>query len=203
MRSKVRAIYYGDKQIRALSKDAVLAFMLRLVGAALGFAVNVVLARMLGVEGAGLYFLSLTVVTVVTVLGMFGLGTTGLRFVAASSGEGNMGRAKNVSVVVTSLAVTILACCSVLSLYLSERVALGLFSNQELVRLIFWMSLGIVPFGFLQLMAEQLRGVGKIAPALSMQGVYLPLITVWALIVFSLWCSGGVWSFYWLVRSLR
>jgi len=190
-------IYCSEKQFRALNRDAMVAFLLKVVGTLLGFAVNVVVARLLGIEGSGLYFLSLAVITVATVIGMFGLGTTGLRFIAASCGEGEWGKAKNVSIVVTSLALAILVCCSVLTMYLSEPIARELFSRPELVQLIFWMSLGIAPFGFFQLMAEQLRGIGKILPALSLQSIYLPLLTILALVVLAspYGVLGVVWSF--------
>ncbi|UZJ41942.1 oligosaccharide flippase family protein [Prosthecochloris sp. SCSIO W1101] len=60
-------------------KGAAVALVLEVLGAGLTFLFNMVLARALGAEGAGIYFLAITVNTIATVFDRMGLDNTLLR----------------------------------------------------------------------------------------------------------------------------
>ena len=53
-----------DDTLRDILRGSSIVFVLKVAGAGLAFAFNIVLARLLGAEGTGAYFLSLTVLTV-------------------------------------------------------------------------------------------------------------------------------------------
>ena len=57
------------------------AFALRIVGAVLGFFFNIVLARVLGAQGAGIIYLALTITTIAAILGRIGKDVSLLRFI--------------------------------------------------------------------------------------------------------------------------
>jgi hypothetical protein len=62
-----------DFNMKKVLRGASVGFVLKVIGGGLGFMFNVLLARLLGVDGAGMYFLALTVTTIATVFGCMGL----------------------------------------------------------------------------------------------------------------------------------
>ena len=52
-----------DLHLREVLQGASVAVSIRLAGTLLGFAVSVTVARLLGADGAGLYFLTLSLIT--------------------------------------------------------------------------------------------------------------------------------------------
>ena len=66
-------------------RGASIAFILKIIGAALAFAFNIVLARLLGAEGTGIYFLAFTVCIIASVFGRMGLDNVILRFIASNA----------------------------------------------------------------------------------------------------------------------
>lgn len=61
-----------DPHMREVARGTLLAFVLKLGGSGLAFAFNVAVARLMGAEGAGLYFLALAVTTIGSVIGVSG-----------------------------------------------------------------------------------------------------------------------------------
>lgn len=74
-----------DSHMQELIRGASTAFVLKVFAAGLGFGFNVVLARLLGADGAGLYYLTLTIVTIAATLGCVGMNNAVIRFVAANA----------------------------------------------------------------------------------------------------------------------
>ena len=73
-----------DEHLRELLLHASAAFSVKMVAAVLSFALSVVLARLLGAESTGYYYLIFTIVTIAAVVARSGVDRTGLRFVATS-----------------------------------------------------------------------------------------------------------------------
>ncbi len=74
---------------REILRGAASTFVLRIVGITVEFSLHVLVARMLGADGAGVFYLALTVVTISSVFGRLGLDNAVLRFVAARSEVGD------------------------------------------------------------------------------------------------------------------
>ena len=74
-----------DRHTREVARGAALAFVFKVAGSGLAFALNVAIARRLGAEGAGLYFLALSVTSVGLVIGSVGLRNALLRLVLADA----------------------------------------------------------------------------------------------------------------------
>ena len=54
----------SDEHAREVLRGSTNAFLLKILGTGLAFMLSVAVARLLGASGAGLYFLSLSVVTI-------------------------------------------------------------------------------------------------------------------------------------------
>src|SRR5947209_13786935 len=67
------------------------AFVVQLAGAGLGFLLSVMLARLIGVAGVGLYFLAVTVVDISATISRLGLESASMRFASIAHSRGDRG----------------------------------------------------------------------------------------------------------------
>jgi O-antigen/teichoic acid export membrane protein len=175
----------------------VIAFFLKVVGAGLSFAFSVVLARLLGTDGTGLYFLALSTITIVSVVARLGLDNALLRYIATHMTLNEWDKAKGVY----SLGIRFAICSSLLLTLIvfvsAPWIAITVFNDEKLTELIRWMSFAILPFALLNLHAESLKGLKQIKYALLVQGVGVPAINlalIYPLVLHS-GVLGAVWSY--------
>jgi O-antigen/teichoic acid export membrane protein len=152
------------------------AFVLKVFGAGLALAFNVVVARLLGPAGAGLFFLALSITTIGSVLGRVGLDNTLLRFVAAHAALGEWDRVKGVYALGMRLAVAAAGAITVLCFLLAPQIASLAFRKPALADPLRWMSLSILPLALVNLHAESLKGLKRIPAAMAVQGIGVPLV---------------------------
>ena len=171
-------------------RGTALAFVLKVLGAGLAFGFNVAVARLLGAEGAGLYFLALSVTAIGSVIGRVGLDSALLRFVAAHATQGEWGKVKGVYVLGMQIAVAASGAVTLIVFLASPWMAVALFNKPELADPLRWMSLSILPFTLLNLQAESLKGLKSIRDAMVVQGVGVPLVGL--LLIVPLAQSSGV-----------
>ncbi len=139
---------------------------------------NIVLARLLGPQDAGLYFLSITCVTIAAVVGRFGLDDTVVRFIGVSLNRKNKEAIKGIYYIAL---VTVLFFSCIMSLFLffmSTYLSEKLFSKPELADLMRAMSLSVVPISVYTIHAQVLQGMKKIKDAIFTLSVSMPLFTL-------------------------
>jgi O-antigen/teichoic acid export membrane protein len=172
-----------ERHFHEIVKGASLAFSVKVVAAGVNFLFNLIVARSLGADGAGLFFLSLTLTTIASVLGRVGLDNTVVRFIAADLTLGDAGRVK--ALVRKSILVTLTAsalCTAVLIVWASwlSRVA---FSDPRLERIIMMMSISIVPFSLLNLYSNLHKGIKHVVETLLLASVVVPLFSAVMLVL--------------------
>lgn len=74
-----------DSHMEEVISGASVAFVLKVLSAGFAFGFNVALARILGVEDAGVYFMALTVITILGMATRVGMDISLIRFVASSA----------------------------------------------------------------------------------------------------------------------
>lgn len=174
-----------DKHIGEVARGATAAFLLQVLGAGLSFVLNLVLARKLGADGAGIYFLALTIAVFASVIGRLGMDNSLLRFVASGAAAGDWKRVTGVSrqgVAVT--AATSAAVASVL-FFLAPWISTGVFRQPELVAPLRFLALAIIPLSLLNIMAQMLKGMKRIQQGIIIQSVALPTAILGLLAIFS------------------
>jgi O-antigen/teichoic acid export membrane protein len=87
MLSKVKSIL-GDAEHRHTAINAVTALVIRVLGAGMAFIFNLIIARQLGAEQAGYFFLSLAVAMLLSAVARLGFDNTVLRFTGANAKNG-------------------------------------------------------------------------------------------------------------------
>ena len=73
----------ADADLKEVPRGSAIAFGVKIVAAGSAFAMNVVIARQLGAEEAGLFFLAYTIVFIAAAVSRLGLDSTFVRFIAA------------------------------------------------------------------------------------------------------------------------
>ena len=159
--------------------------MVRIVGAGLGFAFNVALARKLGADSLGLYHLALTFTLIASVVGRMGMDAAMLKFGATSHAEQDWGRLAAVH----RLGIgTALACCGVVAagtFMAADWIASTVYANPAVAGPLRLMSLALVPFSLLNLYGELLRAGQQQAWSSLIQGAALPTINLLLLFLFA------------------
>lgn len=166
-----------DVHTAEIINKGALAFVLRIVGAALTFAFNWLLARKLGADGAGYFFLVYTIATVATTFGRFGLDNVILRFTAANVAVENWNAIKGVYQKSMAIAVPASLAASLLVYQLGPLVAEQIFGEPLLGQYVQLMAYAIVPMSLMILQGEFLKGIKQITAASIIQlangiGVY-------------------------------
>lgn len=183
--------------MREVVSGATVAFVMKAMGAVLAFAFNVLLARFLGAEGAGVYFLALTVAMVASVIGRVGLDNCLLRFVASNAEVNDWSAVKGVCRKGMTLALAASAAAAALVFIAAPWIASSVFANPDITWPIRMTAFSIVPFSLLSLYAEMLKGLKHIRDATLIQGIGvngLSLIGLY-LVGSSLGVSGAILAF--------
>lgn len=157
------------------------ALIIKVLGALLAFTFNIVLARILGADGAGIYFLALSVTTIASVISRVGLDNTLLRFIAAYSSENKWKEVKGVYFKAFAITIPLSILITIIVEIISSPLATYAFGKQELIIPLRWMALAILPLSLLSLYAEMLKGLNRIPASLSLQSIFIPLINLLAI----------------------
>ncbi|MGH7702453.1 MAG: polysaccharide biosynthesis C-terminal domain-containing protein, partial [Gemmatimonadales bacterium] len=147
-------------------------------------------------DGAGVYFLSLTVATVATVAGRLGLDNPLLRLTAAGASSGDWATVNAVYRTGMRLAVTASVVSSAAAWVGAGWLARVLFSKPELAAPIRVMSLAVLPMVVVALHGQLLRGVKRIFASQLVSGVVTPAASLLAVYVLAqeFGLIGAIWG---------
>lgn len=174
-----------DAQTHEIVRGAALAIAMRVFGAGFNFGFNVVLARLLGAQGAGVFFLALTCMTIAAIIGRFGLDNAMLRFAAAGADTKDWEKIAGVYRQGMRIALGMSSLVAATLFILSPLISDRLFQQPELTEPLRIMALAVVPFSLLNLYAELLKSVKNPGRAVFVQGTGLGLISIALLAVLS------------------
>ena len=171
-----------DVHMREIVRGASVTFFVRIGGGLLSFGLNVAVARLLGADGAGIFFLALSAVTIASVLGRAGLDNAVLRFVAGRASLDDWEQVKG-----TYRFATLFGFCTGLAgtvlLYLSSGwLAIQLFGKPELERPLQIMSFAVAPLVMVSLNAQALKAVKRIFLSQVTNGVLVPALALLGLL---------------------
>lgn len=178
-RDRMRALASGsDAHFTQVLTGAAVAFALKAIGAGLAFALNVVIGRTLGVEGAGLYFLALSLVTIISVVTRFGLDNSLLRFIASAVAVEDWARAKGVyRLGMATVTLASLLAGAAVSLG-SQTIADSIVGQPQLGPVLQVMGLATLGMALMFLVAECLKGIKRIGGAVTVSSILYPLIAI-------------------------
>lgn len=186
-----------DQHTREVVRGTLTAIALKPVAAITGFALNVLLARLLDVRGLGLYYEALSVVSIAVVLGMGGVDLSVVRFIGAECDSGGRRVVRQIykkGLLAVLLWSSIVAAAMFAAAPFIARVTADF---QELEPLLRWMALAVAPMALLTLYSQFLRGLKRIRDSLCVLYFFNPVfyIASCALMIPAWGLNGAVWGY--------
>ncbi len=154
------------------------AFAAKGAGTGFGFLFSILLARLLGPAGTGVYLLAFTVVSIGATIARLGLDNAVLRFAAVAHDQGDpstlaaLYRKSTWLVVVAGVAVTFVTWLAI------NYLPLGGDQASELQAVLPFMLLALVPTALIQLQGEFFKATGAPGAATFVQVAVLPMLLV-------------------------
>ena len=168
-----------------------------MLAAGLSLALNVMLARLLGAEKAGIYFLSLSIITIAAVIGQCGFGGSLVRFIASYIPTLEWEKINGVYASAMLIATIGSIVLSLTLFVCAPWLSCNLFSKPELSIPLRWMSISITPYTLSILHAYALQGLKKISYSITILSVIIPFTALAAgsLLIQKSGLRGAAWAF--------
>lgn len=175
----------------ALLGSVIVSFLVRVISAAVAFGMNIAIARLLGVDESGIYFLSLTLITAASVFARFGMDHALMRFISPVWKQGEVAG-------VVATAVKGLGVVSLIGLIASIILYLGagwlsdvLFSEPGLAGVLKIMAFALTPFSLMWVLSGILKAVNQPAKANYIEAGAIPTIVSGVMVTLLLLGAGG------------
>ncbi len=173
-------------------KGASSALIIRVLGTVLGFVVSVMIARLLGAEGSGIYFLTVSVVMIASTVGRLGFDNTVVRFIAAHASQKEWADVYFVYRVAIKIIGLASALLSALLFVFASWLANDVFGKPFMEVPLQIGAAAVLPFSLLMIHAECLRGLKKIPSSQWIKTVLISLVCLLLLYPsISLWEANG------------
>jgi O-antigen/teichoic acid export membrane protein len=186
-----------DGHMQEVMKGASSALVIRVFGTLLGFAVSVVIARLLGAEGSGIYYLALSVATIAATIGRVGFDNTVVRFIASHASVNEWSSVR----FVYQTAIKVIALSSMLIsliLFFSADWMASVFFEKPYMELPFRLAaVAVLPLSLVMIQAQSLRGLKKIPASQWIQTVLISFGTLLLLYpLVGMWGANGAVASY-------
>jgi O-antigen/teichoic acid export membrane protein len=152
------------------------AFAVQITGVGLSFLFSILLARLIGVAGVGLYFLAVTVVDIGATISRLGLENVGLRFASIAYSRGDRGTLAALYRRSMGLAVAAGIAIAPPIWLIVSHLPLGGDRALELRAEFPLLVLALVPLALLIIQAEFLKGIGASSIGTFAHAVVPPLL---------------------------
>ncbi|MDJ0715937.1 MAG: flippase [Prochloraceae cyanobacterium] len=190
VKTKIASYYkrlMGQGNVAVLMRGAGSSFTVKILGIGLGFGVQAVAARLLGVESYGNYAYVLAWTNILALLGKIGFDTVSVRFVATYYSQQEWGllrgflRYSSAIILISSTSVAV--CLGFGAWLLRENL------SRELLHT-FWVASVMLPvISTLKIQESRLQALRRIFQAQFPQAVLRPLIILIGLITLTLWAE--------------
>jgi len=169
-----------------LLKSISLSFVARATGMGSGFLLTVVIARFLGAEGAGAFYLALTILTGASVVVRFGSDNALMRSASNAVEDKNYSLLLGKYLQATGLVIGIGTVVTCVGFSAADYLANEIFSDPSLNTLFATTTLGVVPLSLVFLHSGVLKGIRRPVLASIVETVSLPLFSIGILLALSL-----------------
>jgi len=167
--------YFREHSSTSFMRSVSIALVLKVTGAGIAFSLNIVLARLLGADGVGVYYLAASCVFLVSTIGRCGLEKYLVRNISIGASGGSDSSVKGVyqkSMEISFGASLILAIFIVI---FREQISSDIFSRPMFDVPLFIVAVALIPYSLLVLNSQALIGLKKIKDSLLVSSVIVPL----------------------------
>jgi O-antigen/teichoic acid export membrane protein len=159
------------------------AFTLRVTGAGLGFVFNVVLARMLGAQGAGIYYLALAITGIGALASTVGIPDALLRFIAAHATHGEWDKVSGAYRKGIKISTAAAVACTALLMACAPWLSRDVFGDPDLAGPLRIMVLAVLPMSLITLHGMALKSLKRVLTGTLLEGFGISLLSLPLLLV--------------------
>ncbi len=174
----------NDKEIKVIFKKSTSVFIINIIGTIFAFGSNILMTRSLGAKESGYYFLSFTVMTVLSVISKLGIGNYILIAIASNSSKPekfNVQEFFNKSISI----VFIFNCLASTILYFnSDFIAIKLFNSSHFSDVLRWSSIAVFLTSVSDVQSKTLQALKRIKTSSLVQNTIRSVIMFTLLILF-------------------
>ncbi len=186
-----------DDHTKEIVQGTFKAFFLKVLSVGIAFGLNVAIGRLLGADGAGLYFLAFTVTTIAATVGRIGLDNTLVRFIAANAVVEDWSAVKGVYAKSMLISLAMSSIVTILLVLLTPWLTKFVFDEPELTLPLTVMAFAITPLALLILHAQALIGLRRIQVGILVLNIFAPLFTLIGMILMvPIWGVAGAAAAY-------
>ncbi len=169
--------------------QSLVALFVKGFGAVAAFLMNLVLARTLGVEQSGYFFLGFTVVTFLAAVTRCGFDNVILRHTAAARSQGDTQAVRQLFFRGAGVTLVVSGCVALALWLASDDLARRVFNKPEFGPVLAAIAPGMVTMAVLWLLAQSFQGLGRVSSAIIAMNVAANMVLV--LIVWGIGVSTG------------
>lgn len=174
-----------DKHFSELLKGSSISFIFKIFGMGFGYLFTLIIARYYGANTMGLYALSLTILNIFVIIGVFGFDNALVKFVADYNSKNKIYLVKEIYQKVLKVSISIGVIISTLLYLNAEFIANNIFKKSELIIFLQVTSFSILPFILLRINATLLRGLKDIKMFSFFDGLGVSLLSFIGLLFIS------------------
>lgn len=168
MLSKVKAIL-NDAEHRHTAINAAIALVIRVFGAGMAFVFNLIIARQLGAEQSGYFFLSFAVAMLLSAFARLGFDNTVLRFTGANANNG--ATVKSVLSFALKYSLPVASAIAVILYFLSPLIASSVFNKPQMANSLAFIAPAIIGLSAVTIIAMSLQGRHKLIASIPCQNI--------------------------------
>jgi len=168
MLSKIKAIL-NDAEHRHTAINAAIALFIRVFGAGMAFVFNLIIARQLGAEQSGYFFLSFAVAMLLSAFARLGFDNTVLRFTGANANNG--ATVKSVLSFALKYSLPVASAIAVILYFLSPLIASSVFNKPQMANSLAFIAPAIIGLSAVTIIAMSLQGRHKLIASIPCQNI--------------------------------
>jgi len=151
---------------------------IRVFGTGTGFIVSILIARFLGAEDAGLYFLAISIVTFLAVSSRVGLDMIIIKYTGRFIDKEDKGTAKDILIKATLISMPIALTISATIFLFSDTISLSIFEKAELGPVLRNLSFSVIALTLIAILAMSMQGLQKSVLSVFTQTISLNLVLI-------------------------
>ncbi|MBY6225137.1 oligosaccharide flippase family protein [Ferrimonas balearica] len=181
---KHTSVINRDGRFKELLSASGLAFFVKAIAALGTFVLNVLIARLIGIEQSGYFNLALSIVTLISILSLQGFNNVLVRFISAyrASGKGDEYNQVYIFAVLRTMPASIAASFSLI--YFSDWISITIFGKENLSDVISILSLSIAPLAICHINGYSFQGVKKVVHSMLALSAGVPIVLVPLIFIF-------------------
>ncbi len=167
-----------EQLTKQVAKGGIIAFGGNIIGKVFGFALNIMLGRVLGPGGFGLYALGMSVMGIAQSVSSLGLSTGVVRFCAMDRGEGEKAAVKGTILVALGISTISSIVVSAILFVFAGVIAQRLFNESELTLALKIFAIAIPFYVLMGITTSFALSFRRVAYQQQVQNFFRPLINL-------------------------